>query len=80
MSPDQIYVALRNQVLATLPELTPEEVTPDADMETLGANSLDRLDIITCTLEDINANVSMSRLAGTKSLDELARIIHEHIG
>ena len=81
MTKDEIFDVLRKDVLFVLPELEPSQITRDASLRDLGANSIDRADIITDTMRTLDLRIRLGELAGLKNIGELVDFLHQqHTG
>lgn len=59
-----------------LPELEDHGFVPDDSLRDLGANSIDRAEIIMMTLESLSVSIPLIELADAKNIGELADLIH----
>jgi thioesterase domain-containing protein/acyl carrier protein len=67
----RVFDVVKGHVLRVLPDLRAEAITLDARLKDLGANSLDRIEVATCAMEELDINVPRTRLAGVDSLGGL---------
>lgn len=61
-----------------LPELEEHQFTAEDSLRDLGANSVDRSEIIMMVLEELELNVSLIEFAKAANIGELAEIIQKH--
>ncbi|NGO11405.1 acyl carrier protein [Streptomyces sp. HC44] len=59
-----------------IPELEDHRFEPSNSLRDLGANSIDRAEIIVMTLESLSASIPLVELADAKNIGELAGLIH----
>ncbi len=71
MNRDEIFAVIQKNVLDILFELDPSAVTPEGNLTDLGANSLDRADIVTQSMEDLNLNIPLVELGKVKDIPGL---------
>jgi thioesterase domain-containing protein/acyl carrier protein/SAM-dependent methyltransferase len=76
----RIFDVVRSHVLAVLVDVAPEAVTPEARLRDLGASSIDRVEVATLAMEELNAEVPRTRLAAVDSLSTLVDALYEHGG
>ncbi|MGM1062359.1 phosphopantetheine-binding protein, partial [Saccharothrix sp. Mg75] len=57
MTHDEIFAVVRDNLLTVVPGIPRESVTIDAAMSDLGANSIDRAEVVTMTMERLNVVV-----------------------
>lgn len=56
--------------------LEPNAIGPEDSLRDIGANSIDRADIIMSTLESLSVDIPLVELANARNINELAEIIH----
>lgn len=76
MNQDAIFRVLVENTRELLPELNDHNFSPEDSLRALGANSIDRAEIITMTLEAVKATIPLVELAEAADMGELAGIIH----
>jgi polyketide biosynthesis acyl carrier protein len=79
MTPDQIFAVIRNNLLDVLPELTESQITPDRSMRELGANSIDRMDVVIAAQEDLGIKVPAHALTQASDLKSLVAVFGEYM-
>lgn len=77
MTRDKIFDIIVQHTRAIIPELEKSTITESDSLVDLGANSLDRADIIMLTLESCCLEVPLVEFAGVKSLGELTDRVYE---
>ena len=76
MTKPEIYAVVREQLLTVIPDLDPERIGLQMGLGDLGANSVDRADIVMLTLEALQLNVPLHQLASVKNIGELVDALH----
>lgn len=64
-----------NEVIGT----SLSSITPEMSLRELGANSVDRADILMQTMSDLNVKLSMVEFAAAKNVGDIAAIFHKHL-
>ncbi|MBC3988132.1 acyl carrier protein [Streptomyces sp. AC563] len=77
MSQEEIFKALMSVFSEIVPEVDVSAATPQDSLRDLGANSIDRADIITETMEAAGVSLPMVRFADAKSIGDIVRVIDE---
>ncbi|SOD64270.1 polyketide biosynthesis acyl carrier protein [Streptomyces zhaozhouensis] len=77
MASSEIFETLSRIIQEILPEVKADDITPETSLRDLGANSVDRMDIISETLEEHELRVSMLEFGELSSLGELAEAIEK---
>jgi polyketide biosynthesis acyl carrier protein len=76
-APDVVAI-LREHLLELLPDLDPAAVTPQASLRDLGANSVDRADIVTMTMDRLGLRVPVRAFTDAVTLGDLAAVMQRH--
>jgi polyketide biosynthesis acyl carrier protein len=72
-----IYELIVRHVYEVCPKLEGHELEPDDRLEDLGANSVDRAEIIMITMEALSLHIPRVELFGAKSIGELADVFYK---
>ena len=59
-----------------VPHLESHAFTPEDSLQALGANSMDRADIVMNVMESLSMPVARAALVGPKNIGELVDLIH----
>lgn len=73
---EHILETLYGHTREVLPDLANHQFQHGDSLKALGANSVDRADIIMLTLETLSLRIPMVDLARAENIDALADIIH----
>lgn len=76
MNQEQIFEIIIGHVREVLPELETHAFQQTDSLRALGANSIDRADILMMTLESLSLNIPLPEMAKAENIGELASIIH----
>lgn len=77
MTRDDIFEIITRHTCEILPGLEGHTFRPDDALKNLGANSVDRSEIVMMTLESLSLNIPLVELAGAGNIGELAALLHE---
>lgn len=69
---DQVIGIIKNNLGEIIPELEGAQISADDTLVALGANSLDRGELITLTLERLGLDVPRIEFASAQTINELA--------
>ncbi|GAA3273729.1 MULTISPECIES: phosphopantetheine-binding protein [Dactylosporangium] len=75
---DLVMEAIRRSVLEVLPELEASQVTEEVSLTDLGANSIDRTDVVTMTMDDLGVSVPVGEFRDVRDIGSLARLLRRH--
>jgi polyketide biosynthesis acyl carrier protein len=62
-----------------LPELEDHQFKPEERLVDLGANSIDRAEIVTLSLESLSLHMPRVELAGVGTIGELANVLYRNL-
>lgn len=74
---NEIVHLIKENLVEIIPELAGEEIAVDETLVDLGANSVDRGELITLTLERLNLDISRIEFVSAQTISELADLIVE---
>lgn len=77
MSTAAIFEVIVRHTREVIPKLEAHRFQLTDSLRELGANSIDRADIIMMTLESLELNIPLTAMAKAENIGELATIIHE---
>lgn len=77
MTRDDIVGLIARHTREVIPELQHHEFNPNDQLADLGANSIDRAEIITMTMEAMSLQIPRVELFGAKNIGELADVLYE---
>lgn len=67
----EIFEVIKGSLLDILPALEPARIVPEESMKNLGANSIDRADVIIQTMEALELKFPLHELGGLKNIQDL---------
>ncbi|NOX92133.1 MAG: acyl carrier protein [Gammaproteobacteria bacterium] len=79
MNNSEVFSLVVNHSQEVIPELEGHEFKRTDQLSELGANSVDRAEIIMLTMESISLRIPLLELSGAKNIGELADLIHEKL-
>jgi polyketide biosynthesis acyl carrier protein len=77
MNKQEIFQIVINNTLEVLPDLEGHNFQYTDKLVDLGANSIDRAEIVAMTMEALNLQIPRVELAGVKNIGELVEVLHE---
>ncbi len=73
----EIYEIIISHTREVIPELEGYFFQSNDALKDLGANSIDRSEIVMMTLESLSLNIPLTETVGAKNIGELAGILYE---
>ncbi|HCY88583.1 MAG TPA: poly(3-hydroxyalkanoate) depolymerase [Desulfobacteraceae bacterium] len=78
MEKEAIFELVVTHTCEVIPALKTHSFKPEETLKELGANSLDRTDILDDLMESLGLDVPRVELFGTKNIGELVDLLYEH--
>jgi polyketide biosynthesis acyl carrier protein len=72
----EIFEIVVRNARDVLPTLSNQHIAANASLQALGANSLDRSEIVMMTLEAMQLSLPLAATARAKNIDELVKLLH----
>lgn len=79
MNKDDIFNIITEHSCEVVPELSTHSFQRDDQLSELGANSMDRADIIIMTLESLSLRIPLLAVAKAKNIGELTDLLYEQL-
>lgn len=76
MTKEKVFDVVKSHILDTLEEVDETEIQPAKSMKDLGANSLDIVEIVSCSMRDLKVKVPRSELSKLTNIGELVDLLH----
>lgn len=77
MNKENIFELITRHTREVVPELQGHEFKPSDRLSDLGANSVDRAEIIMMTMESMSLRIPRVELFGAANIGELADVFHK---
>ena len=74
----RIFEIVKSNTLNVLPDLLPTDITIDKNLTDLGANSVDRVEIVLYSLDDLHLKIPTSELHGVRDIRTLVDLLFRH--
>lgn len=78
MTKDEIIDVIKKNIVDNLDDVELEEIDPQKTMKDYGANSLDIIEVVSCSMRELNIKIPRTELADIKNIDELAEKFSEY--
>ena len=80
MTKEEIIDVIKKNIVDNLDDVEIEEIDPQKTMKDYGANSLDMIEVVSCSMRELNIKIPRSELAEIKNIDELAQKFFDYEG
>ena len=79
MNTQDIFQMIVSHTREVLPHLEDHDFKETDSLRNLGANSIDRSEIVMMTLESLSLNIPLIVIAQAENMGELAALLHEKL-
>ena len=79
MTKDKVIKVIAKYIEENLDDIEADKVDPNSSMKDYGANSLDMIEVVSCSMRELNIKIPRAELADIKTINELADKFMEHV-
>ncbi len=72
MTKEEIIEVIKKNIVENLDDMENEEIDPQKSMKDYGANSLDMIEVVSCSMRELQIKVPRAELADIANIDQLA--------
>lgn len=72
----QVLDVVLHHLRETVEELEDVEIDPARSMKDLGANSLDMVEVVSCSMRELKVKIPRSELNTLENIDQLVDLLH----
>lgn len=76
MDREQIFEVVKQNIIRILPDLPPETITIEKSLTDLGANSIDRVEVATYSMEDLDIVIPRVELRQASNIQGLVDVLY----
>lgn len=76
---DQVLDIVKRHLVDTVEELEGVDIDPSQSMKDLGANSLDMVEVVSCSMRELKVKVPRAELNKLANIDELVDLLHDNL-
>lgn len=77
MEKDAIFSVIKKQIMVVLPDVCESDIQMGVKMSDLGANSIDRGEVVIAVMEELNIKVPLVSLGKAKNITDLIDIFFQ---
>ena len=78
MTKDEIIEVIKQNIVDNLDDVKYEEIDPQKAMKDYGANSLDMIEVVSCSMRELKIKIPRTELADIKNIDGLAEKFRQY--
>ena len=79
MTREHVLEVVTRHLVDTIEELEGVEIDPAKSMKDLGANSLDIVEVVSCSMRELKVKVPRSELNSLNNINELVELLHRSV-
>ena len=79
MSREKVLEVVLRHLADTIEELEDVEIDPARSMKDLGANSLDIVEVVSCSMRELKVKVPRSELNSLENINQLVDLLHKTV-
>jgi len=79
MTREDVLEVVKRHLVDTIEELEGVEIDPVKSMKDLGANSLDIVEVVSCSMRELKVKVPRAELNKLTNIDELVDLLHKSV-
>ncbi len=73
---EEIIEIVKEHLMDNLEDMDEAEFDPDKSMKDMGANSLDIVEVVSCTMRDLKVKVPRAELSKLENVTQLVDLLH----
>jgi polyketide biosynthesis acyl carrier protein len=70
----EVFAVVRSCILQVLPDVDASAIEPPVSMRDLGANSVDRMEVVTMAMEQLKVRIPVAEFADVKNIGQLVQL------
>ncbi len=79
MTKEEVFHIVKENIFEVLPFLSGKELAIESSLKDLGANSIDRTEIVTLSMEALNIRIPPADFANVKNIEDLVNLLYEKV-
>ncbi len=79
MEKNDVFQTVVKNILEILPDLSLEQISIEKRLKDLGANSIDRMEVVTMSMEDLGVKIPLVEFGQVTNIEELVGVLHANI-
>ena len=80
MTKEEVIAVIKKNIADNLDDVEAASIDPQKSMKDYGANSLDMIEVVSCSMRELNIKIPRSELADIKNIEELAQKFMDFVG
>jgi polyketide biosynthesis acyl carrier protein len=77
MSKEKVYEVVKSVIMEVIPGLKPETISIEKSLKELGANSIDRMEVVTLSMEALELKLPLMSFAAVSNIEGLVNVLFD---
>ncbi len=77
MSKEDVFQAVKKNIVEILPHVSLDNIRIEGQLKDLGANSIDRMEIVTMSMEALGIKIPLVELGQVENIEGLVNLLYE---
>ncbi len=78
MSKEHVFEVVKNVIIEVLPDIKPEQIHIEKNLRELGANSIDRMEVVTMSMEELDLKIPLMSFAQVSNIQGMVDVLTEN--
>ncbi len=78
MTKEQVYEVVKTAIVEVLPDLNSDMISIEKQLKDLGANSIDRMEVVTISMEKLALKIPLMSFAQVSNIESLVDVLTEN--
>ncbi len=79
MTKENVMQVIKRNIVENLDDVEENEIVPEKSMKDYGANSLDMIEVVSCSMRELKIKIPRAELADIENIDQLADKFMEYV-
>jgi polyketide biosynthesis acyl carrier protein len=78
MPKEHVYEVVKTVIMEVLPSVKSEQISIEKNLKELGANSIDRMEVVTMSMEELGLKIPLMSFAQVSNIEGLVDVLTEN--
>lgn len=78
MSKEHVFEVVKTAIMEVLPDVKSELISTEKSLKELGANSIDRMEVVTMSMEELGLKIPLMSFAQVSNIEGLVDVLTEN--
>lgn len=75
MTKENVYQLVKEVIVDVLPNLSEDQISIDQNLTELGANSIDRMEVVMLSMQELGIKIPLMSFAGVSNIEGLVDVL-----